>query len=99
MFTWLNKQGVRSDQGFVVQVIDRFTMSYQEAEQAMNIPMELGMSDGAPCVVIDPHALVRWDGSPPSVTIPLEKQQEILNNLTEALKFQNVKIRIEGPER
>lgn len=31
MFTWLNKQGVKSDQGFVVQSIDRFVIQYSEA--------------------------------------------------------------------
>lgn len=30
MFSWMNKQGVRSDQGFEVQFTDRFTAEYRE---------------------------------------------------------------------
>ncbi len=30
MFTWLNSQGVRSDLGFEVENIDRYSIAYRE---------------------------------------------------------------------
>jgi len=98
MFTWLNKQGVKSDRGFVVQVINRFTIEYREGANTMSVPIELGMTDGKACIIVDPHAFARWNADPASVTIPLEKQKEIWANFREALEFQRVAVIAEEAE-
>ena len=37
MFSRLNKQGVKSRDGFEVQVVDRFTVEYREGGKTMSI--------------------------------------------------------------
>lgn len=98
MFTWLNKQGVQSDRGFVVQVTGRFTIEYREGEQTIAVPVEFSVSQGGTCVIIDPHAFHRWDNDTSGLMIPLEKQREILANFKEAMEFQNVPVLVEAPE-
>src|SRR5262245_39999601 len=36
-FAWLNKQGVESNQGFVLQRVDRFTYEYRERDCRMRL--------------------------------------------------------------
>ncbi len=45
MFTWLNKQGVKSDKGFIVQSVARFVIEYKEGNKCISIEVE---SDYAP---------------------------------------------------
>jgi hypothetical protein len=98
MFTWLNKQGVQSDRGFVVQCIDRFVIEYREGARVMSVLTEPGMYDGKFCVIVDPQAFRRWDDDPADVTIPLERQQEIFANFKEAMEFQNLAVVVEKAE-
>ncbi|MDR2638136.1 MAG: hypothetical protein LBB55_07340 [Zoogloeaceae bacterium] len=82
MFTWLNKQGVRSDTGFEVQFTGRFSAEYRED----------GMSDGMPCIILDPLAFAYWsDGA----SISQEKQVQMLQNFKEAMTFQGLKTVVE----
>ena len=46
MFTWLNKQGVRSDQGFEVQRTGRFEAEYYEGGKVINLEVESGVNGG-----------------------------------------------------
>lgn len=99
MFKWLNKQGVQSDRGFVVQVVDRFTIAYREADGAITVPVEFAqLGDGKSCVSIKPHAFRRWDNDASGLIIPLEKQREIFANFEEAMRFQNIAVVSEPPE-
>lgn len=36
-FVWLNKQGVASDQGFVVQRVERYALEYREGNRVMQL--------------------------------------------------------------
>lgn len=49
MFTWLNKQGVRSDRGFEVQHTGRFDAEYSEGGQVVELYVESGLDGG--CLV------------------------------------------------
>lgn len=40
MFTWLNKQGVKSDEGYILQCMDRFFYHYIEDDHLMIIYVE-----------------------------------------------------------
>lgn len=39
-FAWLNKGGVASDQGFVVQRVERYALEYREANRVMRFEGE-----------------------------------------------------------
>ena len=87
MFTWLNKQGVQSDRGFIVQSVDRFTIEYREGSRKVSIHVESGRSpDGKLCEIISRGAFKRWDNDLSGMTNPLEKQQEMLQNFREAME-------------
>lgn len=93
MFTWLNKQGVKSDQGFIVQSVDRFTIEYREGIKRMSVLVERGfLPNNKVCVCISPDAFVKWDDGMP---ISVERQKEILNNFTEAMEFQGMGVVVE----
>lgn len=90
MFTWINKQGVKSSKGFVVQSVDRFVIEYRESGKCMSIEVESEYAPGQkPCERITMSALSKWnDGS----SVNVKKQKEILKNFTEAMEFQGIKV-------
>lgn len=90
MFTWLNKQGVRSDHGFEVQFTGRFSAEYREGSQVIEVYVESG--GGVPSIIIDPDAFAHWKSGIP---IPREEQERILQNFREAMEFQGLKLLIE----
>lgn len=95
MFTWLNKQGVRSDRGFEVQHTGRFDAEYSEGGQVVELYVESGLDGGVPCISIDPEAFARWrDGS----AVAPEKQAEMMQNFKEAMEFQGLKTVVERGE-
>jgi hypothetical protein len=88
MFTYINKQGVKSDKGFIVQRTGRFTAEYQEGERKILIDLENGvLPNGKFCEIISKDAFSRWDDG---TFITLEKQAEILKNFTEAMEFKGL---------
>jgi hypothetical protein len=93
MFTWLNKQGVQSDRGFVVQRTGRFTVEYRDRGRVITLNVESGLVDGRPCISVDPEAFRRWDGA--TATIPPEEQAQMFENLRDAMEFQGLKLVIE----
>jgi len=94
MFTWLNKQGVRSDRGFEVQFTDRFAAEYREDGKVVMLYVEGGLSGGMQCVILDPHAFAHWsDGT----AIPNEKQAQMLQNFKDAMEFQGLLTVVESP--
>jgi len=95
MFTWLNKQGVRSDGGFEVQFTGRFEAQYREGENLVSLYVESGMDGASQCILIDPKAFQCWDNKQP---ISLEKQKQIFNNFNEAMEFQGLKMVVQSSE-
>jgi hypothetical protein len=95
MFTWLNKQGVRSDRGFEIQFIGRFDAEYREGNCVVTLGVESGVSGGLPCIIVDPGAFGHWDGDPPDQIIPAEQRAQMFQNLKEALEFQGLKLVVE----
>jgi len=94
MFTWLNKQGVRSDRGFEVQRTGRFDAEYSEGGRMVQLYVEDGFS-GGPCLCVEPDAFARWkDGTP----IAPEQQTRMMQNLKEAMEFQGIKLVVEKRE-
>jgi hypothetical protein len=93
MFTWLNKQGVQSDRGFVLQRTGRFTAEYREHGKVVTLDVEAGLSGGLQCLILDPDAFGRWDGE--AAKIPANQQQQMFQNVKEALEFQGLKMVVE----
>lgn len=88
MFTWLNKQGVRSDQGFEVQRTGRFEAEYRENGKVVSLSIESGLDGDVYCILIDPDAFDHWDGGQP---IPLDRQKKMFQNFEDAMRFQGLK--------
>jgi hypothetical protein len=92
MFTWLNKQGVRSDSGFEVQFTGRFDAEYREGYKLVELYIESGIDGGLPCIMLDPNSFDHWsDGQP----IATEQQAQMLKNFKEAMAFQGLKTVVE----
>jgi hypothetical protein len=93
MFTWLNKQGVQSDSGFVVQFTGRFSAEYRENDKIVTLYVEDGLSGGIPCIILDPGAFERWDDGTP---IALHQQTKLFQNVKEAMDFQGLEMVVEA---
>jgi hypothetical protein len=95
MFTWSNKQGVRSDEGFEFQFTGRFTAEYRENGRVTDMYVE----DGVGWIII-------YEGSIESLwnnkDNPFERKFErnrIVKNLQDALAFQGLRLNlVPGPE-
>lgn len=98
MFTWLNKQGVKSDCGFVVQFTGRFTAEYHQNGKTATLSIENGIFGGLPCIIVDPGAFERWDGDPPTNRISKNQRNQLFKNLKEAIEFQGLAMVIEKGE-
>jgi len=95
MFTWLNKQGVQSDQGFVVQFTGRYTAEYCDGEKVVTLDVESSLNRGVPCIILDPTAFERWDDG---TLITQDQQPQLFQNVKEAMEFQGLKMVIERGE-
>jgi hypothetical protein len=87
VFTWLNKQGVRSTLGFEVQRVDRFTVRYREGLRTISVYVESGFC-GGPCLLIADAAFEKWDNS--SVANSAKEQRRIRKNFCDAMAFQGM---------
>jgi hypothetical protein len=93
-FKWLNKQGVESKKGFVVQFTGRFSAEYREAQKIITLSIESGISNGKPCVIVVPGSFARWDGG----SLVSDKNQALmLANLRRAVEFQGLVLAVEQP--
>ena len=79
-FRWINKQGVESDTGFVVQRTGRFTAEYREAGRTVVIDVE-GLVVGARHIVSYMRSsFSAWSSDP-------AEQQRVIDNYRSALLF------------
>lgn len=90
MFKQINKQGVQSDKGFIVQFVGRFEVEYREGQKLISVYVEPGYTSANEfCVNIESDVFSHWsDGN----KISVEKQKEILRNFKDAMKFQNIEV-------
>lgn len=90
MFTWLNKQGVQSDSGFVVQFTGRFTCEYSEGGKRIEIAVEDGLSAGKPCINISKDAFAKWAPPRAFYETPKDEQERLMKNFKDAIEFQGL---------
>lgn len=80
MFTRLNKQGVKSTEGFEVQVVDRFTIEYREGGKTMSIYV-----DGDKQMLTN-TLFAKWDLPFAHLEIPEAKREQIRLRFNAGLK-------------
>jgi len=93
MFTWINKQGVQSDRGFIVQFTGRFTAEYREGARVVSLAVEAGVSGGLQSIIVSPKAFRRWNND--RAVIDPDNQERMFCNLREATEFQGLKLIVE----
>lgn len=93
MFKWLNKQGVESSKGFVVQSVARFIIEYREGKKSISIEVESDYAPNKrPYEIVSKNSFLYWnDGS----VIDPKKQQEIIQNFRDAMEFQGIGVILE----
>jgi hypothetical protein len=94
MFRWLNKQGVESSSGFVLQSVDRYGYHYREGGKTMRIDVEPRripggdyyeeVSEKSFSVWLPPHA---------SEVVTAEERERLRANVRDALSFMGIKYR------
>lgn len=90
-FTWLNKQGVRSDEGFEFQSTGRFTAEYRSNGRTTKLDCESGNGVVA---IREASLSTLWMGS----AVALERAQlreRILGNIRAALAFQGLELELD----
>ncbi|WP_396615431.1 hypothetical protein [Lysobacter soli] len=79
-FRWINKQGVESADGFVVQRSGRFTEEYRENDRSITIDVESGLSGGRHVVSYRRRSFDAWSSD-------LLERQRVIDNYRAALRF------------
>ena len=92
MFTWLNKQGVQSDAGFVVQFTGQFTCEYREGGRILELEVEDGVIGQQPCINIKRDAFASWNVAGVTHDILEEEQLRMLQNFKDAMEFQGLHV-------
>lgn len=87
MFTWLNKQGVRSDTGFELQFTGRFAAEYRENGRVTEMYVEGGAGG----------VLTIYEGSLAELLAAIDnpfarkaERDRLIGNLRDALAFQGL---------
>ena len=86
-FEWINKQGVRSEKGFIVQRTGRYTMEYCEGEHAMVFFLEpvVDPDTGNSSLIVQVYPFPAWGG--PSAE---HRHKEIIESLRRAIVFKGL---------
>lgn len=91
MFKWLNKQGVESSAGYVLQSMHRFYYHYTEGEKTMQVFVEpLTDEHGHYSETVDLKSLDHWLPPHADVSIDDAKRQDIRKNISDALDFMDI---------
>jgi hypothetical protein len=90
-FEWLNKQGVKSDEGFALQRVDRFVYEYREGERVMRLDGESMFSGlGRASFGFSFNTTwrsARWQSPYANVPISERDRDKIKQNIREAMTF------------
>jgi hypothetical protein len=83
LFKWLNKQGVESSSGYMLQRMGRFYYHYKEGDHVMRVNIEPGVEYQE--IVWD--KTVRWEPPHDSERVSSEQITAIEKNISDALTF------------
>jgi hypothetical protein len=90
MFTALNKQGCRSEKGFVVQFAGPFEVEYREAGKTATLHPQAGRDANGAFIVSIRDDAFRWDGDDPATVIPEIERERLFVNLRDGMAFLGV---------
>ncbi len=93
-FVWLNKQGVASDEGFVLQRVDRYAYEYREANRFLRLKGEDFCTDGRYGFGFYGFPDF-WESPYNRVPITEADRERIITNIKEAMVFKNVLTKFE----
>ncbi len=82
-FTWLNRQGVESDAGFILQCVGRFEWEYREGEKVISLSGESIVGGGNHGFAFSRD----WLPSP----LSNEQRLRVQQNVTAAMNFMDLK--------
>jgi hypothetical protein len=85
---WLNKSKVLSDEGFYVE-IGRDWLVYQRGDRRMTMTCDVG----GPEINVFTDTANRWDDDP-SVEVDEQTRSTILNDVTRALEWRGLQVRL-----
>jgi len=95
-FVWLNKQGVASDQGFVVQRVERFVVEYREANRTMRLEGESivgGLEPGQfGFGFYHTWRYAQWESPYCGFSISDRDRERIVQNIKDAMAFMGGKV-------
>lgn len=86
MLTWLNKQGVISDEGWSFQRMDRFHCQYAEYEHRLDICVESGE--------VFLSGSLQWQPPLHGEPISLGQREMIRKRIVEAIEFMGTKYKV-----
>ena len=87
-FIWLNKQGVKNENGEVVQSTGRFTIEYRKGSKVIEIDIERGIMGSTSCIIYSRKDFEKW--SKGGGLLSLVEKEQALNAFRKALKFQGL---------
>ncbi len=87
-FTWLNKQGVETEEGIVVQSTGRFTFEYREGKKVIEIDIEGGIMGGKSCIHFKRSIFKKWSSG--SGVLTFSEQEKAIEIFKDALVFQGL---------
>jgi hypothetical protein len=82
-FTWINKQGVQSSSGFVVQRTGRFTTEYREAGKTLVVEVESALVGNRSVIYYARSAFNSW-------STDAAEQERVAANFRSALEFKGL---------
>ncbi|OQX04956.1 MAG: hypothetical protein BWK73_34795 [Thiothrix lacustris] len=92
MFELLNKQGVRSSEGFEVQWVSRYAIEYREGRNILTLKGDIGRAGARAGFILERSSINHWDNDIMKREFSDEKKQQILDNFKSALNFQNLDV-------
>ena len=87
-FTWINKQGVESEDGEIVQFTERFFAEYRKGSKVIEIGIESGIMGNTSCISYSRKDFEKWSNGGGFLTT--SEKEQALKTFREALKFQGL---------
>ena len=93
MFSSSKPNVIKSDTGFSIEILGRIGLNYQEGDKVAFIDSEMLMTD-PPSVAIWKKRIETWQPPYDNEKISEAKREEIVKNISDALKWRNVYAKI-----
>jgi hypothetical protein len=89
-FRWINKQGVETESGVVIQFTGRHSLEYRSRRGKIKIHIEDGGTDTKPLIIVHERSIDRWSGGIFGMKVTDAERRAVIEVLREALAFQGL---------